>query len=157
MLADIGKDKVCGDGRDLVKARLAELSLDVIFGSETEATMGLYAGVRCLPRGFCCQVFRHVGFGAAGFAGVVEFASAKAHQARCFGLNVARCDRELYALVLTNRPVKNAPFRRILCGARVDDAQDEGRILRLGFRVISVQKRWSDQRSIEQPPSQNAP
>jgi NAD(P)-dependent dehydrogenase (short-subunit alcohol dehydrogenase family) len=95
VFADIGKDEVCGDGCDLVKARLAEFSLNVIFGSEAEATMGLYAGVRCLPRGFGCEVFRHVGFGAAGFAGIVEFASAKAHQVRCFGLNVARCDREL--------------------------------------------------------------
>ena len=52
VLAEVGEDQVVRHRRDLVEARLAELSLDVVLLGKPEAAMGLHAGFGRRPVAF---------------------------------------------------------------------------------------------------------
>src|SRR5712691_7578257 len=106
VLGEVAQHEVGRDRRDLVQARLAELALDVVLLGEAEAAVGLQAHVARLPRGFRSELLRHVRFGAAGQALIVERGGALDHERGGLGRHVGACDRELHALVLADRPAE---------------------------------------------------
>src|ERR1700683_5422471 len=114
MLGDIAEDKVCGDRRYLVEPRLAELSLNVIFASETEAAVKLDAGIRRLPRSLGSEVLRHVGLGCAGQMSVVATACLKAHQIGRLDFDIALSDGKLHALILADGPTEHHALFRVI-------------------------------------------
>jgi hypothetical protein len=107
VLANIRKDEVGGDGRHLVEPRLAEFALHVVLGCETEAAVGLQTDVGGFPGGVGCEQLSHVGFGAAGLAGVEERRRFVAHEICGAQVGVGAGDRELDALVLPDGAVEN--------------------------------------------------
>src|SRR5438034_403477 len=127
VLGQVTEDEVGRDRRDLVKARLTELALDVVLLGEAEAAVGLQAHVARLPGRLRRELLRHVGFGAAGQALIVERRGAPDHERRGLGRHVGARDRELHALVLADRATEHLALARIggrLCEepSRVADA-----------------------------------
>ncbi len=102
MLGEIGKDQIGRDWRHLVEPGLAKLAFDVVFLGETEAAMGLDAGICRFVRGIGRQHLRHVCFGAAILPGLVEADRLADHQLGRPHVGIGPCDRELDALVLAD-------------------------------------------------------
>jgi len=65
MGADMGQDQIGRYRRRLIKARLPELALDIIFFGETKAAIGLQSRIGGVPGRLRSQQFRHVGLRTA--------------------------------------------------------------------------------------------
>src|SRR5699024_5403233 len=64
LVADECLDEVVVDWRDLVHARFAEFTLNVVLVNEAVAAVGIEADIRCFPACFRGQVLGHVRFSA---------------------------------------------------------------------------------------------
>ena len=113
MLAEIGKNQVRRDGRDLIQPRLAELALDVVLGREPEPAVGLEADVGRLPGSVRRQHLGHIRFGAAGLAGIEQARGFVAHQVGGAHVGVGAGNRKLHALILTDRAIEHHALPRI--------------------------------------------
>ena len=107
MLRHIRQNQVRRNRRHLIQPRLAELALNIVFLGETEAAMGLDAGLGGGPGAVGGQHFRYVGFLASMLPGV-EFANAFMHQQLGGAhVGVGFGDRELHPLVLPDRAAEH--------------------------------------------------
>src|SRR5262249_55812090 len=107
VLGEVGQDQIGRDRRGLIEPRLAELSFDVELLGKTEATVGLQAPVRRPPAGVGGEELAHVGLGAALAPGLIAGRGRAHHQLGRALLRIGARDRELYALVLANRPAEH--------------------------------------------------
>src|ERR1700759_3694947 len=102
MLGDIAQNQIRRDRRDLVKPRLAELSLDIVFAGEAKTAVKLETGVCGLPTRLGGEIFRHIGLGATRLLGVIEAAGFEAHQVGGFDLDMTFGNGKLHALILSD-------------------------------------------------------
>src|SRR5215212_425667 len=107
VLPYVREDEVGGDGRYLEEPGLAELPLDVVLCVEAVAAKGLHRRVRRLPGSAGREQQGHVGFGAAGLAPLEQLCGPEAHQVCSLHVYVGLCQRELDALVLSNRTAED--------------------------------------------------
>src|SRR5262245_1712366 len=107
VLGEVGQDQVGRDRRGLIEPRLAELALDVELLGKAEAAVGLQAHVGGRPGGVGGKELGHVGLGAALAPGLIEGRGRAHHQLGRAHLRIGARDRELYALVLANRPAEH--------------------------------------------------
>src|SRR5579859_6024078 len=117
MFGDVGEDQIRRDRRHLIEARLAELTLDVVFAGETESPMRLQAHVRGLPGRLGGQILRHVGLSTAGLVSIVELAGLEAHAARGLDVDIRLGDRKLHALIAPDRAIEYHAFVCVFAGA----------------------------------------
>ena len=107
VLGDKAEDEIGGNGRDLVQARLAELSLYLVLRRKPVPSVRLEAHVRGLPRRLGGQHLGHVGLRAARLALVEERRRALHHETGRLDRRVRLGDGERHALVLPNRSVEH--------------------------------------------------
>ena len=138
MLGHIAHNQVGGDRRHLVQAGFAELALDVVFVGETEAAVGLQAGVGRLPAGLGRQVLGHVGRRPGVAPGVVFLAGAPAHQVGSLDLDMRLGDGELHALVLPDGPAEHNAIAGVLRGL-LDKPATVADALRRDQRALGIQ------------------
>ncbi len=122
MRRHMAEDQVGRDRRHLIEPRLAELALDIEFLGKAEAAMGLDAHVGGKPGGFRGQQLGHVGFAAAGLAGIEHRRRLGHHLGGGGDLHIGARNRELDALVLADGPAEDAALPGIGGGAVDEEA-----------------------------------
>src|SRR5262249_61902041 len=106
MLRDVRENQVGRDRRNLVQAGLPELALDIVIFGKAEPTVRLQSGVGGLPRGISGQKLGHVGLGTAWVMRIEPLRGVRHHESGGFDVGIRASQRELYALVLPDRPVE---------------------------------------------------
>src|SRR5207247_1370111 len=93
--------------------RLAELPLYVVLLREAEASVGVQARVRRLPRGLRREELRGVRLRPAGLPLLEQPRSLVAHEVCRLDRRVRLRDRELHSLVRTDRAPEDDALRRV--------------------------------------------
>src|SRR5712692_630968 len=117
MFAEVRQDEIRRDGSDLIEASLAEFSLDIVLGGESETAVSLQADVCGFPGSIRGQEFRHICGSSAGLAVVKQTRRLVPHQVRGKHIGVTARNGKLNALVLTDRPPKDDALVRILASS----------------------------------------
>ena len=102
MFRHITEDQVGRDWRHLIKPRLAELTLHIIFLCKPEPAMGLHASLRRRPGRIGAEHLGEVCFFAGVFTGLVQSDRLSQHQLGRAHVGIGFGDRELHALVLAD-------------------------------------------------------
>ena len=114
MLRDIGKDQVRADRCHLIQAGFAKFALDVVFLGETETHHG--SGCRRSPAAqdaSAASIFAMLA-SSPGVSPASNFAPGLHHQFGRPHLRIGTGERELDALVLTDRPAEHLAVPRIV-------------------------------------------
>src|ERR1035437_2325355 len=113
MLRQISQDHICRNWRNLIKTRLAKLSLNVVFLGETKSAVGLYANVRCLPRRVSGKHLCHICFGTTRKFRLVSASRIVNHELGRAHCGIGLGNGKLDALILADRPTKHFAVTRV--------------------------------------------